>query len=79
MAYYRPRKSPKSTPNTPPEDVQLPSLSDIWNTMKAPLAGFWQGLSGRNMTWEQYMREKKRKQQGFDPPGKNWFQRITGK
>jgi len=85
MAYYKARpEDAQNAPATP--QVQYPGPVDIWDTMRAPLAGLWEGLAGKNRTWEQYMYDKKGKKRGRAPgqyPGRgpvNWLRRtITGK
>lgn len=82
MAYYRPRKPPEDAPDMPP----FPGPVDLWDTMKAPLAGLWEGLVGKNRNYDQYVREKLRRRRGMAPgsyPGRGpvgWLGRtITGK
>lgn len=82
MAYYRPRKSPENAPDMPP----FPGPGDVWDTMMAPLAGLWQGLGGKNLNYDQWIREKARKRRGQTPGSYrgrgpvNWLGRtITGK
>jgi len=85
MAYYRPRKPSNDVSEDIPENSQQQELRpiDIWETIKSPFAGFFKG---KNLTYEQYLREKKRKKRGL-PPGKypgrgitNWLSRtITGR
>lgn len=93
MAYYNSRNPPTATPKDPqyPGPVnmweQMGQVKDtVWDTIKAPLAGLWQGLGGKNRSFEQYLREKMRKQRGMAPgsyPGRGlrgWLGRtITGK
>ena len=85
MAYYRPRKPPED-PQNAPDMPAFPGPGDIWSTMKAPLAGLWEGLAGKNRNFEQYMAEKARKRRGKAPgqyPGRGpigWLGRtITGR
>ena len=66
MAYYNPRKPPTS-PESAPDVPSFPGPVDIWDTMKAPLAGLWEGLVGKNRNYEQYVREKMRRRQGQVP------------
>lgn len=86
MAYSRPRNPPATTP----EASQFPGPVDIghgiWDTISAPLAGLWQGLGGKNLNYDQWIREKARKRRGQTPgkyPGRgpvNWLGRtIMGK
>jgi len=90
MAYFRPRKR-RGDP--PPETLKFPGPVDIgygiWDTIKAPLAGLYQGLvpkvlGGKNLSFEQYVRQLALKRRGL--PGyrqkaaDNWLTRtITGK
>lgn len=67
----------------------FPGPYDIWDTISAPLAGLWQGLAprlmgGKNLNFEQYVREKARKRKGqwhgTTPPGQvptNWLGRAV--
>jgi len=71
MAYYRSR-SPQEVPETRPDN----SPSDLLDVGRSGLAGFMQGLSGKNMTFEQWLRERKRRKQGFPTPSSNWLQRL---
>lgn len=89
MAYFRQRKPPATAPETP-KAPQFPGPVDIgsgiWDTISAPLAGLYQGLVGKNLNYDQWIREKARKRRGRAPgqyPGRgvvNWLGRtITGK
>jgi len=79
MAYYRPRN-----PKPPNSQVQGLKPVDIWEVIKSPLAGIWEGSVGSNRSFEQYINDKRRRRQGLDPmPGRgmtNWLRRqIIGK
>jgi len=83
MAYYRPR-NPQSPGD--PSEAQFPGPRDIWDTMLSPLTGLWEGLGGKNRNFEQYVRDKGRKNKGLAPrqrPGRgviNWLGRtMTGR
>lgn len=89
MAYYRPRKPPEQPIPTeqPPDTTGMPNFPgprDIWDTMKAPLTGLWQGLAprflgGKNLNFEQYVREQARKRRGFVPQRRaadSWLARV---
>lgn len=87
-AYSRPRGRP--APEQPEQPAQPGQRgigpTDIWDTIKAPLAGMWQGLGGRNLNYDQYIREKARKRRGLAPgsyPGRGpmgWLHRVmTGR
>ena len=85
MAYNFPR-NPRKSPEETSGDPQFPGPVDIWDTIKSPLAGLWQGLGGKNLNYEQYVREKARKRRGQAPGSysgrglRGWLGRtITGK
>ena len=85
MAYYRPRKPPEDAPDAP-NMPDFPGPVDLWDTMMAPLRGLWQGLGGKNLNYDQYIREKARKRRGMAPGSHprrgpiGWLGRtITGK
>lgn len=75
MAYNRPR-NPQISQKDPVQQKTGPNIGDFVDVGRSGLAGFWQGLSGKNKTYEQWLREKKRKKQGFPTPGSNWLQRL---
>lgn len=89
--YFSRRKRP-ATPEAPrpaatpeaPKAPQFPGPVDIgygiWDTIKAPLAGLWQGLvPGKNLNFEEYVRQQARKRRGRRVAD-NWLVRtITGK
>ena len=75
MAYYRQRKPPATAPDAP----QFPGPVDIWDTISAPLAGLWQGLGGKNLNYDQWIREKARKRRGLPTQRRGWLGRITGR
>lgn len=85
MAYNFPRKPPQEPENAPGTPA-FPGPVDIWDTMKAPLSGLWEGLVGKNRSYEQHVREKMRRRRG-GAPGRyprrgpiGWLRRtITGK
>lgn len=81
MAYYRPRKRPENAQNTEnAQEIQFPGAGDIWDTIKAPMAGLWQGIVprtlGGNLTFEEHLRRKRRK---LPNRRQNWLGRIIGK
>ena len=64
MAYYKTKKPPEKTTFPSPVNLGL----GLWDTIKAPLAGLWQGLiPGKNLTFDEYMQRKSRKNQDFIP------------
>ncbi|MHA2279297.1 MAG: hypothetical protein ACXAC5_00190 [Promethearchaeota archaeon] len=47
--------------------------------MRSGAAGFKQGLWGKDLTFEQWQRERRRRQQGLPPssyPSRNWLERV---
>lgn len=83
MAYYRPRKPPENAPEQP---AQYPSAGSVWDLIRAPMAGLYQGLLGKNLDYDAYIRERARKKKGLPPgsyPGRgpiSWLGRtMTGK
>ena len=84
MSYYESR-------NNPTESPRFPGLRDTWDaimdTLAAPFAGLWHGISRKNLTYEQWIRERDRKK-GRRPRsrgqvalagGENWLKRVAGK
>ena len=45
-------------------------FQELWNTGRAAFGGFWQGLFGRRMNYEQW----KRMMQRQSPQRQNWLQ-----
>ncbi len=93
MAYNFPRNPPEDPQNVP-NKTRYPRTDqsigwDIWDTMRAPMAGLFQGIVPKtlkgNLSFEEYVRKLKQKRQGL--PGqpqriqqriaaKNWLERI---
>ncbi len=87
MAYNFPR-NPRKSPEETPEGPQLPGIGDIWDTIKAPMAGLWQGLvprtlGGKNLNFEEYVRQQARKRRFLNRgnyrrvAASNWLTRTT--
>jgi len=72
----------KKQPVSPPVRPKSGFGDKLMDSLKAIPAGFYEGLVGRNMTYEQWKNEKNRKRKGLAPseyPGRglvNWFQRV---
>jgi len=73
MAYYNAKKPP-NLPNQPQKTG--PKVQEVLDLGQGAVGGFWQGLTGKNTTYEQWLRRKKRKHRGFPVPRKNWLQRL---
>jgi len=78
MAYYNAR-NPQQNPGqqNAPDFQSIPG--QLWEALRSGAAGFKQGLIGKDLSFEQWQRERKRRQQGIPPqqyPSRNWLERL---
>jgi hypothetical protein len=79
MAYNYPQNLQTQQPQLDPNSNDPNVLRQMWELARSGVAGFGQGLWGKNMTFEQWSRERERRKKGLPPSqysNKNWLTRL---